>query len=299
MKNLARRGLRPLVRPLKRLAGPVIARLHFRVVHWTHETTDARFENLERLVTSTRADVDGLERYMPAVLGAIQSQNARNRANVRTEEELARLVQSVLERFQSVRNELVSGRDGGGIDTVGEPKILRRERVDAAAGDLRLNLGSGREARPGYINVDAQAFDSVDVLADPRDLPFDQRSVAEIRAAHLLERFSVREIERAILPHWVSLLTGGGSLAVTVPDADAMVRSYVAGDLSFEALREATFGDRTHDGPVRFTMFSPESLCELFTDAGLHEVVVVRNADRETPYEIEVVGHTPATPPSS
>jgi hypothetical protein len=295
MKTLARRGLRPLARPLKRLAGPVIRRLHFRVVHWTHETTDARFENLERQLAATRADVDGLERYVPAVLSAIQSQNAMNRANVRTEEELARLVQSVLERFQTVRNELLYGREGGGIDAVSEPKVLHRERVDAAAGELRLNLGCGRAARPGYVNVDTQAFDSVDVLADPRDLPFDPRSVAEIRAEHLLERFSVQEIQHALLPHWFSLLAPGGSLAAVVPDADALVRAYVTGDLSFEALRDTTFGSRD-DGEVRFTMFSPESLTGLLTEAGLDDVALVRNPDRETMHEVEVVGRKPTSP---
>jgi hypothetical protein len=293
MKNLARRGLRPL----KRLAGPVIRRLHFRVVYWTHEATDARFENLERQVLANSADVAGLERYVPAILNAIQSQNAMNRANVRTEEQLSQLVQSVLERFQTVRNELLYAQEGRRLEPLSEPKVLHPERLEAAGRDLRLNLGCANTARPGYVNVDGQPFDAVDVLADPRDLPFDPQSVAEIRAAHLLERFSLQEVENALLPHWVSLLAPGGSLVAVVPDADAMVRAYVAGVLSFEELRDSTFGDRGEGSDIRFTMFSPAVITQLLVDAGLDDVVV-RHPDPVTPTrEIEVVGRKPSSAP--
>ena len=238
MKNLARRVLRPLARPIKRLAGPAIRRLHFRVVYWTHEATDARFENLEFQVAATRADVDGLARYVPAVLNTIASQNAMNRANVRTEEELARLVRSVLERFESVRNELVSGRAAHGLDALFEPKVLHPERIEAAGGDLRLNLACGQETPTGLHQRRRAALRCRRRLGRPRDLPFDAESVTEIRVGRLLERSALEEIERALLPHWVSLLRPGGLLVAVVPDGDAMVRAYVAGDLSFDELRD-------------------------------------------------------------
>jgi hypothetical protein len=289
MKKLARAVLKTLARPFT-------CRVHARVVLWTRATTDPAFEQLQGQVTATRADVDGLIRYMPAVLNAIAAQNAMNRANVRTEEELARLVQSVLERFQTVRNELLYGRDGTRLDGVFEPKILHPDRVEAARQDLRLNLGCGQVARSGYVNVDSQPFEATDVLADPRDLPFDPRSVSEIRADRLLERFTLNEVQGALLPHWVTLLRPGGSLVVTAADADAMVRGYVSGRLSFDELRDATFGEAGDGGDIRYTMFSPASLIELLTGAGLDDVVR-RNADPVTPTgEIEVAGRRPPAP---
>ena len=217
-----------------------------------------------------------------------------NRANVRTEEELARLVQSVLERFQAIRSELLYGRDGRDLDAVSEPKVLHPDRVRAALGSLRLNLGCGQQARSGYINVDVQPFESVDVLADPRNLPFDPQSVAEIRADYLLERFAPVVAHETLLPHWVGLLEPNGTLLVVVRDGDAMVRAYVSGHLSFDELRDATFGHADEDDEIRYTMFSPASLSELLTRAGLADIVV-RHIDPTSPNsDIEVVGRKPA-----
>src|ERR1035441_6078215 len=106
MKNLARRALKPFARSLKRLARPAMSRLHLRVVHWTREVTDLRLENLEVQLVAARSELGGLERYMPLILNAIQSQNATIRADARPEERLVELAQTVLERFQFVRNEL-------------------------------------------------------------------------------------------------------------------------------------------------------------------------------------------------
>jgi hypothetical protein len=289
MNNLARAVV-------KRLAGPFTRRLRPRVANWSRDANDARFKDLERRLGETRDDVDGLIRYVPAVLNAIQAQNAMNRANVRTEEELARLVQSVLDRFQTVSNELVYGSGRRRLEDVSAPKILHPDRIAAAGGDLRLNLGCGHEALPGYINVDNGAFDALDVLADPRDLPFDPGSVSEIRADGLLARFALHDVEMVLLPHWAALLRPGGSLVVVVPDADAMVRRYVSGQLSFDELRDATFGAGGDGGDLRFSMFNAASLTRLLAEAGLEDVVI-RNPDPVTPTgEIEVAGRKPSQP---
>jgi len=288
MRSFARKVLRPFLRVLLRVARPVTAKIRTRIFFWARQATDIRFENLERQMAVANTDIDGLERYMPAVLNAIASQNAMNRANVRSEEEIAHLVRSVFERFDAALREVAAPREETHLDAFVEPKVLHPERVNTA-GELRLNLGCGRDALPGYVNIDSQAFDEVDVLADPRNLPFDQRSVAEIRSVHVLQRFSASELKEVVLPHWVSLLEPGGSIVAVVPDVDSMIKSYVAGELEFEALRDRTFGE-THDPPM--TMFSRDTLSTLFADAGL-EGVSVRNARWPEPtHEIEVVARS-------
>ena len=56
-------------------------------------------------------------------------------------------------------------------------------------GDIRLNLGCGRFPIPGWINLDSAALPEVDVVADLESgvLPFEDDSVTEIAASHLLE----------------------------------------------------------------------------------------------------------------
>jgi len=298
MKTLARRGLMPLIRPLKRLARPVIARLHLRVVYWAREVTDRRLDNLEVQLAAARSELDGLERYIPLILNAIQSENATIRADARPEERLVELAQEVLERFQFVRNELFYELRYGNHERqpeVGlEPRVLNPAKLDGARGDLRLNLGCGHVVHPGYINVDARPLDDVDVVADVRDLPFEPESVSEIYSAHLLEHFPVEELKRTVLPHWVSRLTPGGRLVSVVPDATTMIAEYAAGRFSFDDLREVTFGDQEYEGDFHYNMFTTESLSTLLEDAGFEHVAVTTIGRRNgVCYEMEIVGRKP------
>lgn len=57
---------------------------------------------------------------------------------------------------------------------------------------IRLNLGCGRRALDGWVNVDAVALPGVDVVADldrcrERPLPFDDDSVEAFHLSHVIE----------------------------------------------------------------------------------------------------------------
>ena len=54
---------------------------------------------------------------------------------------------------------------------------------------VRVNLGSGTEPMPGWINVDRRAVSGVNVVADVTMLPFRDGSVNEVLASSLLEHF--------------------------------------------------------------------------------------------------------------
>ncbi len=63
------------------------------------------------------------------------------------------------------------------------------ETLARLPGDIRLNLGCGRSPIPGWVNLDSVALPEVDVVADLESgvLPFEDDSVTEIAASHLLE----------------------------------------------------------------------------------------------------------------
>ncbi len=74
---------------------------------------------------------------------------------------------------------------------------------------LRLNLGSGNRPLAGFVNVDARELPTVDVVADVRELPFPDGSVAEVEASSLLEHFRdpyavLDEIHRVLEPDGVA-----------------------------------------------------------------------------------------------
>jgi predicted SAM-dependent methyltransferase len=80
---------------------------------------------------------------------------------------------------------------------------------------VKLNLGSGPAKLAGWCNVDADASALPDLHADIAHLPFEDESVEEIYASHVLEHFDYRE---PVLEEWRRVLVPGGQITVIVPD---------------------------------------------------------------------------------
>ena len=120
----------------------------------------------------------------------------------------------------------------------------------------------------------------VDVVADAAGLPFEPGMVAELHSAHLLEHFPVEHLRRVVLPHWHGLLRQGGELRAIVPDAEAMLADFAAREMSFDDLREVTYGLQDYDGDYHFNMFSRDQLAGLLREAGFVEVAFAAQARR-------------------
>ena len=153
-------------------------------------------------------------------------------------------------------------------------RIIATEKVRAQQEDgaLRLNLGCGHVALDGYVNTDMRELPGVDAVAEVAALPFEPGSVAEIHSAHLLEHFPLEHLRRVVLPHWRHMLRPGGILRAVTPDAEAMLADFAAGEMSFDDLREVTYGLQEYDGDYHFNMFSRDALADLLREAGFVEV---------------------------
>lgn len=84
---------------------------------------------------------------------------------------------------------------------------------------MKLELGCGRNIAPGFTGVDIDPSVQPDVVADLRSLPFDDNSVAEIRAVHCIEHIPWQEIHNA-LTEWARVLTPGGKIFIATPSLD-------------------------------------------------------------------------------
>jgi hypothetical protein len=269
--------------------------------------TEVRLDQME--LTTVR-DVEAMKGYVPALLNTISTQAAAARQTQRTIDDLQRRLEEVSlrlgragERVEFVRKEVMYelryGAHQRGPSDDGEPRIVNQAKVAASGDDIRLNLGCGHIALERYLNVDSREIPGVDIVADVRHLPFSAGEVSEIYSAHMLEHFPEEQLTRSVLPYWRSLLRPGGRLVAVVPDADTMLSEYAAGRMSFEELREVTFGAQEYDGDFHFTMFSQRSLCgllELSGFVGAH----IREAGRRNGlcYEMEAVACKPDVPPS-
>lgn len=121
---------------------------------------------------------------------------------------------------------------------------------------LRLNVGCGRDLRPGFVNVDESPLHT-GIRASADALPFPNGSASEVLALHVLEHVpnldaTMREIARVLIP--------GGVLTATVP--------YGLWSL-FNPFHRRAFDERTMDlfCSMRDTSLEPREDFRLFRQA--------------------------------
>jgi predicted SAM-dependent methyltransferase len=94
-----------------------------------------------------------------------------------------------------------------------------------------MNLGSGESGRKGWVNVDANRFEGVDLVWDLREpLPLPDGCAQCILSEHVLEHLGYPAEATAFLKECRRLLRTGGVLRLLVPDALKYCRVLVGGD---------------------------------------------------------------------
>lgn len=91
---------------------------------------------------------------------------------------------------------------------------------------VKLNLGCGSDLRIGYINSDLYN-DKADVKFDSSVLPYENNSVDEILAYHIIEHFPYRKALETLL-EWHRALKSGGRLRIETPDLLSSCEAFAA-----------------------------------------------------------------------
>lgn len=116
-----------------------------------------------------------------------------------------------------VRELLDANSEGTDTGASNEPYIVDEatfaQKQAASPEGLSLNLGCGEKPREGYINVDREELPRVDVVADIRNMPFEEGSLKEIFSEHLVEHFRQQQLTQTIIPYWKKLLNETGNPA--------------------------------------------------------------------------------------
>lgn len=99
---------------------------------------------------------------------------------------------------------------------------------------MRLHIG-GRERKPGWTVLDIQPGPAVDIVGNCLSLrPIADASVEEIYASHVLEHLSYRDELLQALQEMARVLRPGGTLRISVPDFDQLVRLYLKPELTLQ-----------------------------------------------------------------
>jgi hypothetical protein len=125
---------------------------------------------------------------------------------------------------------------------------------------MKLNLGSGTELLEDYINIDLKTGQKAYPLG------YEDGTIDEIRASHLLEHFSHRDVFN-VLCHWVSKLKEGGILKIAVPDFSKIVKLY--GDRSDGKFPYYLMGEQEDENDFHKSIFDSETLKQLLEASGL------------------------------
>jgi predicted SAM-dependent methyltransferase len=135
---------------------------------------------------------------------------------------------------------------------------------------MKVHLGCGKIILPGYVNVDIQNRSGVDVVADLRDIPFDDNSVDLIYSCAAIEHFGRREW-KPLLAHWFSKLKPGGLLRLSTSDTEAAFKRYgETGNLP--ELLGLLIGGQKDDYDWHGMLFDFASLRDGLTEVGFVDV---------------------------
>ena len=129
---------------------------------------------------------------------------------------------------------------------------------------LRLNLGSGPESH------NLKGYENIDLKNGSRAFPLDYEceTVDEIRASHLLEHFSKKQIH-PVLKDWVDKLRPGGILKIAVPDFDKICADYVAQKKHDCPVESYVMGGQDDEDDFHKTIFNKQSLTRYMESVGL------------------------------
>ncbi|MCU1500245.1 MAG: hypothetical protein JWM47_4198 [Acidimicrobiales bacterium] len=255
-----------------------------------HEENHHRITELQLRVEELARALGEIEGTQPQVLNAVASTGGTARTLARAIETGDAAIRAemrphidaiahVMRRVETIRMEMMHearyGQRSATAESI-EARVINADKI--VAGEIRLNIGAGHITPPEYINVDMRELPGIDVVAAVDNLPFAAGSVKEIFSSHVMEHFPDQQMRRALLPYWVDLLEPGGTFRAIVPDFEAMTLAYAAGEMTFGALREVTYGSQEYDGDFHFNGFTPDTFSALLTSSGLVDPTVIASA---------------------
>lgn len=162
--------------------------------------------------------------------------------------------------------------------------VLDRVKALSETGQfIRLNLGGRGTKIDGFLTVDLEP--GSDCEADVASLPFEDHTVDEIYASHILEHFPHVRTDY-VLEEWHRVLKKGSRAYIAVPDFDAMVKIYwKEGMVDF--IRNMLYGDQLYGRAYHYTAFTFSTLAFACGKSGFEDVKRIKNM----PYTVKDCSH--------
>src|SRR5208283_2288415 len=139
---------------------------------------------------------------------------------------------------------------------------------------MKLNLGCGDQKLEGYINCDLHQEDA-DMKFDASKLPFDDNSVDEIAAYHLIEHFNFRQAFD-VLREWRRVLKPGGKIILETPDFYNSCKIFVeSNDQTKVLLYNHFFAWAWLPGQIHYFLYTEQQLAGTLRECGFENMMRV------------------------
>jgi SAM-dependent methyltransferase len=115
-----------------------------------------------------------------------------------------------------------------GISKATVPNYLLRRYLlgPRRNGAAHLHLGCGSKYLSGFLNIDGNLFNKIDLWLDVRNgLPFPSNSVDSIYSTHMFEHFYPDELQR-LLQECLRVLKPGAGVRLIVPSLESAIAAY-------------------------------------------------------------------------
>ena len=130
---------------------------------------------------------------------------------------------------------------------------------------IKLHLGSGNINLQGWINIDARNSSHIHILEKDFKLEaFADNSISEIYLCHVLEHFTIPEIEN-LLEIFSKKLLLGGVLRISVPDFDSILKIYQLSKNNIDKIHPILLGGQDHIYNFHKSIFNERNLTKLLT----------------------------------
>ena len=147
---------------------------------------------------------------------------------------------------------------------------------------VKINMGCGwRDFGKDWIHIDGGDYPHLDYKS-LTDLVFKDSTIDLIYASHVLEYFDRSEV-LGVLTEWNRVLKVGGVLRLAVPDFNAMVRLYHAGDIKLEQILGPLYGKMKMNSHFIYhkTAYDERSLKEILEKSGFSQIIPYNWKDKE------------------
>jgi SAM-dependent methyltransferase len=136
----------------------------------------------------------------------------------------------------------------------------------------KVNLGCGFKKRPGFLNVDLNAFHEPDLVGDVARLPEFPDGYFEYALAEDVLEHIPRPKTRNVLREWNRILKLGGTLELQIPNVVGLLKLLESRKFkSVEAqewLLQCLFGTQAYEGDFHYTGFTEITLRAVLSEEG-------------------------------